>query len=241
MSLGFEFNPRTEPGLIESIRNSPVPIEFGQEIGINTVDMPVVPLATILLFLEQNGYVLVAAAGNDGLETPQSPASFPYVIGVEAVSYGESNSRSCFSNRGNISAPGGGSSNINPPGDNDPSTPLTEAELQAFATQCVVDLNDCPTCGLTGHVWSEANQKNMLGRWAGTSFAAPLVSGLALSIIEVGFAKGYNLSVDQVQSAVYCTASGQFEADNRDANSGSVGIIHKDRIEDCVKIVENQP
>lgn len=59
---------------------------------------------------QQRGVVIVAAAGNDGVATPQYPANFPGVLGVTAVDSG--NHKADFANYGDgwidLAAPGVG-------------------------------------------------------------------------------------------------------------------------------------
>ncbi len=264
MSLGFTLDPEQEESLFTSIRQDAALPDYLKNIletesGDALVNMPVVSLGVMSAYLEKNGYVLVAAAGNDHQDRAQAPASYPNVIGVQAVPYvniaGNPDAarisdivdvhklRSCFSNRGNISAPGGG-------------LPIPNSLTELYSSEpCILDLANCPNCALIGHVFTDTHK---LGLWAGTSFAAPLVSGLAVSIIEVGFAQEEYLSVDEVRSAVYCTvvereseelmeiaqARQQIPNDleellnsNRSAKDDSVGIINVAKIEPCVALV----
>ncbi len=260
LSLGFTFNPAAESNapVINSVRsdnNTALPeyltTDFNEgEGGQFAIELPVVSLRVMQERLDAAGYVVVAAAGNDGLELPQTPAAFPEVIGVEALAVeGE---RACFSNRGNISAPGGGPPSIAPPGDNDPFTPLTQIDLdemcwppgQAVAGQHPIDLTGCltnPSCqeAITGHVWSltTAAGGNGLGYWVGTSFATPLVSGLAQSVAEFGLSNGYNLTTAEVRQAVYCTASGTLNIVNPLAWEDTAGRIDSADMESCVEDV----
>lgn len=254
LSLGFEFNPAAgqNAAFIESVHQAiqrrPPGDELAQEFEdvirtpVYRVSLPVVSLGTYFEMLERSGYVIVAAAGNDGLELPQSPASLTKVIGVEAVRY-ETGERACFSNRGDISAPGGGPRGIEPPGDDDPDTPLTPTDLNAL---CQVDLASCEdtsfcTDGVTGHML--INGANTLGYWAGTSFATPLVSGVAVSAAEYALSQSYTPTPAQVRQVVYCTATGiDSELWKYDPSAGaeSLGLVNPDRVEACVDAVLKQ-
>lgn len=212
-----------------------------------SVDLPTVSLGTLLLGLEQMGYVVVAAAGNNALEMPQSPASYRRVIGVEALNGG--GERACFSNRGDVSAPGGGMGNDVAPGDNNPFTKesLTPCDLPVFS--CKAE-GTCLQLALTGHMPDGQGSplSLQLGYWAGTSFAAPLVSGLAAKIIDVAQTEGTPLTPAQVRSAVYCVASinsGSIEKLDPNPHSwkDSAGLISTDSqlINDCIALAQTLP
>lgn len=109
--------------------------------------------------------VMIAAAGNDSqlntVQGTQRPGSYTTAIGVAASNLARS--RSCFSNKGEIAAPGGNG--------------------HTAVTSCAASvLTDCPRLpGLC--VISLASQSPNYAYWAGTSFAAPLVTGLAALIL----------------------------------------------------------
>lgn len=236
LSLGFTFNP-TAPdnqGVMNSVRtfNDALPDYLNSDHASEDLEMPVVSLRVMLERLDSAGYVIVAAAGNDGLPLPQTPAAYPEVIGVEA--FNSEGQLSCFSNHGNVSAPGGGS--------------VTEEEaalcdLDLTLTQCAAGDN-CAEA-ITGHVWSLSALDDKLGYWVGTSFAAPFVSGLAQSVAEYGVfaytqdtSVGYPLTTAEVRTAVYCTANNNPQANpNPAAADPSANLIVPDRLEDCVNSV----
>ncbi len=260
LSLGFKFNPAVQENqaFIESVRKAILwsararedeAQEFGDVIEtleppVYRVSLPVKSLGAYFDMLEKSGYVIVAAAGNDGLELPQTPASFTKVIGVEAVTY-KLGGRACFSNRGDISAPGGGPTGSNPPGDDKAATVLTQDVLDNAATLCLAAMHiasclDQSFCddGVTGHMW--INKQDTFGYWAGTSFATPLVSGVAVSAAEYGISHNHALTPAQVRQAVYCTATA-FTSDlwKYDPQSGaeSVGMVNPNLVGECVTAV----
>ena len=76
--------------------------------AVNTGESEVVSLRTMLESYERQGYIFVAAAGNAGRDTTFQPASYSSVLAVAAnTNIGE---RACFSNFGQVAAPGGGRS-----------------------------------------------------------------------------------------------------------------------------------
>ena len=132
-------------------------------------------------------HLVVAAAGNEGVRGnphPEAtmPASFESVLGVAAAS--KNGTRAIFSNRGNVMAPGGDYRLSPPAGDPDSGVGLSDL--------CASNPTDCPyaiigrvtTDDLILKLGCELDNKGhkmasgyML--WWGSSFAAPLASGLA--------------------------------------------------------------
>jgi hypothetical protein len=122
-------------------------------LGVSPDSTQVLPedMATLKELLElayHLRFVVVASVGNDsyGLATPepaQVPASYDWVIGVQAT--GVAGVRACFSNLGDVGAPGCG----------------------------LVSLVTTPPPSSTGYDYC-----------MGTSFAAPLVSGLAARMLH---------------------------------------------------------
>ncbi len=141
------------------------------------------------------GSVVVAAAGNES--SPQAalpgnlPAQWAHVLGVAGST--QDDRRACFSNRGDIAAPGG-----------DGSRQAVRLAANAHAEQCRPALSGCdsPACGfaLIGPVLDGSTHYVF---WSGTSFAAPLVSGLAALTFQAG--KGA-YTPQQVEDLIRCGA-----------------------------------
>jgi hypothetical protein len=223
LSLGFDFNPDENQALLNSVRNFASPPttpnspfsetmnNLPDELGQPNLDLPIVSLGILLQALEQGGYVVVAAAGNTAKDLPQAPASYLTVIGVGAspsytgtiVALGTEwrGSRTCFSNAGDISAPGGGFMDLIGP----TPPPLCQVDLNLRCGN--LSANQQCDYALMGH-WDGDGQLTPYswGYWAGTSFAAPLVSGLAVTIVEEAKQASIPLSPAQVRAAVYCIA-----------------------------------
>lgn len=125
----------------------------------------------------EHGAVVVAAAGNDSYNTTpkatsmEIPANNPRVIGVAASN--RARKRGCFSNEGDIAAPGG--DGINLPGggkENSCKVPkdVCQMNLNPNPSPCLISLVHKPNPGYA--------------YWVGTSFSTPLVSGLAALTLE---------------------------------------------------------
>jgi hypothetical protein len=113
------------------------------------------PLALQILWRDRlsqlDGVTFVAAAGNDGTQRPFWPAAFPWCIGVGAMSR-DGQQRSWYSNHGpwvNVYAPGDDLVNAYP-----------RLKYRTFVKGEVRDTS----AGIV--------------KWSGTSFAAPIVTGL---------------------------------------------------------------
>lgn len=141
--------------------------------GVGGDALPFTREALNELFRRNPNIVVVAAAGNDGIDVPYYPAAYKDVIGVAAVD--EAGKRPCFSNYGpwvdacargsNVLSSffdfGGRVQNIGPkPCCPQPSKPIAASEIRTFAG------------------WAH---------WSGTSFAAPQVAGaIAAKMMEMG-------------------------------------------------------
>lgn len=132
------------------------------------------PLYTTLNAVAGLGGVVVASVGNDSTRTTmrpaQEPARYPSVIGVAATN--RRGERSCFSNTGEVAAPGGDGL------DSDHG----ECDLPSD-TDYVVG----PALPLAaGSVTSGSNTIDsvVMAQAAGTSFAAPAITGLTALLLE---------------------------------------------------------
>ena len=148
---------------------------------------PAIALKAAVASAEQAGVVVVAAAGNDRGANPnaqeQAPASFSEVIGVASSNYDRE--ASCFSNPGDLSAPGGG--DLGNSGCHE-ETPIFYDSEDAECKQGVVSL---VTQGVdtSGYAY-----------WMGTSFSTPIVSGLAALVWE----EDLNRPTEKVRDILKC-------------------------------------
>ena len=155
----------------------------------------VVSLWTKLVAANQSNIVVVAAAGNEssaGLAMPaEIPARWPNVIGVKASD--KDGTRACFSNEGDVFAPGGAGTD--------------DGLCQPATDQCSNEGSEC-RYGLISK-----NSEDKYVYVTGTSYAAPLVSGLAALSYEAGpnNAMGPNMTrlgaSNDIKNAIYCGTS----------------------------------
>ncbi len=137
--------------------------------------IPEVALETTVRLVTSAGIVIVAAAGNDaGLE--QYPAVYEAVLGVAATGgatdAGGQVTRACYSSDGDVAAPGG---DAWVKGSSDTSTD-TGACVATAAAECTTP--DCANGVMSVVTLNDPTAPYGLAFWNGTSFAAPLVSGL---------------------------------------------------------------
>lgn len=131
--------------------------------------------------------VVVAAAGNDSAnltapQGPQLPAALDTVLGVAASNIFDE--RGCFSNTGDIAAPGGDGLGVDDQGE------AVRTEQVRVGAVCQPRLASCQadrTCaaGLAASV-DLTPQGTGYAHWTGSSFAAPLVSGLSALVVQAG-------------------------------------------------------
>lgn len=131
--------------------------------------------------------VVVAAAGNDSANLtapadPQLPAVLDTVIGVAASNAFDE--RGCFSNRGDIAAPGGDGRGVGNQGEAvRVASAGGDAPCQPRLQLCQPDT----TCAAGVAASVEQTPKGTgYAHWTGSSFAAPQVSGLAALIMQAG-------------------------------------------------------
>jgi len=155
--------------------------------------------------------VAVSAAGNSsGKSRIPRPASVPAgMAGVIAVAANNTGlDRSCFSNCGNVAAPGGDGRDLNQPAD---------GNCKPRVDQC--SDGDCPAALIGPALKPPFDNENNVEYvfWSGSSFSAPLTSGLAALVVNVG---GGRFSPERVRKLIECGAI------QRDDYALGAGIIH---------------
>lgn len=123
----------------------------------------------------ERGAVLVAAAGNDSVSADhrlpaELPAAYQEVIGASSVN--NQTAPTCYSNQGDVAAPAGEADLTGKLGSED--EPL-RCEPRAYTCTAA---GDGPACWW-GVISLATVSETDYAYWVGTSFAAPLVSGLA--------------------------------------------------------------
>jgi subtilisin family serine protease len=150
--------------------------DSGEVLAEDTVES----LRAAVLLAHSRGAVVVAAAGNDSYIEgkplpPQIPARYPFVIGVAGSNvYRE---RACFSNWGDVSAPSGDSLSKEGPA-------YCKREV---LTECSGDCDEAVISLALSP--STAGDATRYAYWRGTSFSAPLVSGLAALVFDAGVSR----------------------------------------------------
>jgi len=190
---GAVSNPDVPNGAIINLSlGLPLPPNWHHLVGTGWV----FALEVVLALAHCLGVTVVASAGNESTRTgPAAPSEFPaslsHVIGVMASNYGDD--RSCFSNDGDITAPGGDGYDCG-----------NGCEPESENTDCSCPWNKVADAerwkyGVIGPVLANSEFPYGFARWLGTSFAAPLVSGLAALVLDEG--KG-RLSPEQVRVTI---------------------------------------
>jgi subtilisin family serine protease len=145
------------------------------------------------------GSVVAAAAGNNSAASPAlpEPANLParWVSAMGVAASTIDNQRACFSNQGRIAAPGG---------DGRPVGEQTDAGCHPRTTDCKDA--DCSSA-VVGPVilppYTDETKTAYLF-WSGSSFSAPLVSGLAALVIQAGQGR---FTPNQVEVLITCGAT----------------------------------
>ena len=189
----------------------------------------IVSLCDTLYQASELGAVIVAAAGNEanGAEGPppaQLPAAYDFVLAAEASN--EEGKRACFSNLGDVRAPGG------------EGGPVGGDDCASVVHECSADCSDECSNGVISLVLyppkGHAYWPTHYGYWSGTSFSAPLVSGLAALVLEAdgvqhsaGNVEPREISnQDMVADAILCGA----------ATAGPEGVINvAATLTDCLR------
>ncbi len=172
-SLGIKPNAAAVPAEIAQLNQEIIslmpPDERPQLVNGLPVTALEIPINTAYLF----GAVLVASAGNDSATLPapapaNAPAAFRQVTGVFSTNLAMG--QSCYSNAGDVGAPGGDGGVR--PGDCQPL--MDQCKASSACDYGVVSLVSAQPMTV-GYAY-----------WVGTSFAAPLASGVAAAALEAG-------------------------------------------------------
>jgi subtilisin family serine protease len=168
------------------------------------------------------GAVISAAAGNNSARNPSLPeaANLParWVSGLGVAASTIDNRRACFSNQGRIAAPGG---------DGRAGEKEIERDCRSRSVDCLDA--DCPAA-VVGPVilppyTDEAKTAYLF--WSGSSFSAPMVSGLAALVIQAGQGQ---FMPNEVEALITCGAS-----PTNDPYLGA-GVINVRRtLEECLR------
>lgn len=195
----FNFSLTIKPDAAEGVE--PLPPEaiaaikaLAEIAGYAPGTFPVPALDVPMEIIRQQGGVVVAAGGNNSYDDPPSqpepaglPAAYPQVIGVEAGN--QAGERSCYSNQaavgnGDLRAPGGDGG---PPANESTPTPDGEtANCMPRHYTCDTSSADCAY----GVISMTLNAHKGFAYWVGSSFATPLVSGLAALELQSGTPPG---------------------------------------------------
>jgi hypothetical protein len=158
------------------------------DAGLAETEQWIESLSAQLMVARDLGAVIVAAAGNGSnqgtVEPMEYPAADDFVIGVAAVN--PSGYRSCFSDAGDVAAPGG------------------EGGKQCESAAIMTCTGDCDLALIS---WASQSPTDY-AYWAGTSFATALVSGEAALRLERDWNAngGAWPTAATVEAAVYLSA-----------------------------------
>jgi len=188
---------RTQPNLKNVVMNFSLGVHVpdqeyrdrNPDVKWNELDDELASLKEAIGNANDLGAIIVAAAGNDsaGLSAPaepELPAGYEHVLAVAANN--DQGQWSCYSNAGDLSAPGGdGGAGENPDGSPNPCVPrasswnnpadcsLTKSLAIYECKYGVISLSRKAGTNSTEYIY-----------WVGTSFASPLVSGLAAQALD---------------------------------------------------------
>jgi subtilisin family serine protease len=194
LSLGIQRPRDLPPGKDPASYLPQLGISDGQIIAayqLAAVDPTIESLRTVVGLAFRAGMVVVAAAGNDSVNEPPSlpgmplgmqyPAWYSSVIGVSATD--PEDNLSCYSNQGDVAAPGGAA---------EPGMSQTPGPTGQPVSICLPKADDCLTIDQPGQpsdcryglVGFSKESSTGYSYWVGTSFATPLVAGLAARSYE---------------------------------------------------------
>lgn len=196
LSLGI-LKPRTADAIGATERQNELQVDEREMVAARDAleileEDPIESLRAALLLARAEGIVVVAAAGNDSYPEikplpPQIPAQYPFVLGVAASN--ARRERACFSNWGDVSAPGG---------DGGPNEKLGLA--------CASKVGECSGDCDEAVISLALSSPTDYAYWSGTSFSAPMVSGLAALVLENGVSGAAWMEPDEVFTAIRCGA-----------------------------------
>lgn len=151
------------------------PLVINLSLGIDGDPPTIAALGWALLNAGSRSDLIVAAAGNSNQTTAQIPASKPYVIGAAATTFDQKDA--CFSNFGDVGAPGG---NGGDDGTGNLCAPISNLG-------CLVGDSVCHTRQQRNNLMSVVSIRNPgetgFAYWSGTSFATPLISGMVARML----------------------------------------------------------
>lgn len=169
---------------------------INMSLGIRTTNTvnkkDVDTLAKLIKDADYIGAIIFAAAGNDSAPTSkdpgklrqemQVPASDPLVFGVAATN--SKGQISCYSNKGDLAAPGGDGGTWKVNTVMEPCVSRADTWDKVPGPHGGAKCNDIATCDFGLISLGETRDGPQYMYWAGTSFATPLVSGMAALAYE---------------------------------------------------------